>query len=439
MSLWSRIFGPSRKKDGQVATSNDPAGWFLDWLGGGGKSHAGVNVNHMTALRDAAVWACVRVRSEDVGKVACDLYKKSPDGSKQLALNHPLYSLVRDAPNPRMGAFEFRQLLQAWVDLRGNGYALKEYGANGRVAALWPIDPTWVQVLHILGDLTSELWYRLTVPGKEIITLPADAVFHVRGLTIDGRIGLSAISYHRETIGLGIAAREYGAAFFGNSAKPEGIITLPGVVSPAAKAVLRADWERRHKGPGNARSLGLLDGGMTWQQTTVDNTDAQYLETRQFQNTEIYRLFRVPPHIVGDLSQATNNNIEQQSIEYVRYCLSSEFKRWSDALKRELLLDAEKATYDFCFDEDSLLRGDMLSRYQAIAAGRSWGVLSANEARASLGMNPIPNGDFYLQPLNMVQAGTKAPAPASPAPGQSTEPGQPPKPNGANGNAEANP
>jgi HK97 family phage portal protein len=211
---------------------------------------------------------------------------------------------------------------------------------------------------------------------------------------------------------------------------------MPGVISEEAAAALRSDWEKKFKGSKNAGKLAILDGAMDWVKTGMDNSDAQYLETRRYQNAEIWRIFRVPPHIVGDLDKATFSNIEQLSLEYVRYCLSTEFKRWTDALKRELLLDAEKPKFDFVFDEDSLLRGDMLSRYQAIAQGRNWGVLSANEARSSLGLNPVPNGDVYLQPLNMVEAGSPPPQPAAP-PAPPSDPAkivEPIRPNGhANG------
>jgi len=447
MSLFTRIFGASKAKslgNVGVAYSDDPTDWFTDWLeglGGGARNHAGVRVTPNTAMQTAAVWACVRIRSEDIGKIPCHLYRRVKGGGKERATNHPIYSLVRDAPNPRMGALDFRQLMQAWVDLRGNAYAMKEYDGAGRVTALWPIDPTFVTVLRYYGDgLDQELFYRIAIPGTEMVTLPAEAIFHLRGLSLDGMTGLSPIAYHRETIGLSIASSEYGSAFFGNSAQPKGILKLPGQIGKDAADALRADWERKFKGAKNAGRLAILDGSMDWVKTGMDNSDAQYLETRRFQNSEIWRIYRVPPHKVADLDKATFSNIEQQSLEYVTDCLMTEFVRWEQALARELLLDAERADLFFEFMPDALLRGDLLSRYQAYAIGRNWGWLSVNDICEMENRNGVPNGDIYLQPLNMVEAGSPPPAaPASPsAPADEPPAPAPAKPNGKHNGSSLN-
>lgn len=385
------------------ATTTDRDGWFVEWAQGGVKTSAGESVTPETALRTSAVWACVRVRSEDIGKLPCILYRRLKDGGKERAVEHPLYSLVREQPNPRMTAFEFRQLMQASVDLRGNAYALKEYDARGQLTALWPIDPTKVTVFKTADG--RELFYRV---NQEMV--PAEFILHLRGLTLDGCLGLSPVAYHRETIGLAIAAEKYGAAFFGNNAQPLGALKVPTVLSAEASAALRAQWKERHLGK---RELAIFDGGMEWVQTAMSNEDAQYIDARKLSNSDIFRIFRMPPHKVGDLEKATFSNIEQQALEYVTDCLMSEMVRWEQTLHRDLLSEEEKKVYFFEHLADALLRGDTKSRYEAYAIARNWGVLSANDIRDRENMNRIPNGDIYLQPLNMIEAGAEPELPAT--------------------------
>jgi HK97 family phage portal protein len=323
---------------------------------------------------------------------------------RQKARRASAVRLIRDRPNPYQTAFEFKQLLQAWVDLRGNGYALKEIDGRGRIVALWPVNPTWVTVLHVPDSW--ELFYRVSYPHGGTITYPAEAILHLRGMTLDGWTGVSPVTYHRETIGLAIAAQQYGAAFFGNSAQPQGGLKVPHVLDKANAELLRASWEQRFKGAKNAKQLAIFDGGMDWVQTGMDNTDAQYLETRKFQNQQIYGIYRMPAHKAGDLERSTNNNIEHQALEYVTDCLLTEMVRWEQTLKRDLLTEEEQKKYFFEFLPDIILRGDIKSRYEAYAIARNWGWFSVNDIRERENMNGVPNGDIRLQPLNMIEAGT---------------------------------
>lgn len=414
VGFWNTVMNIFAAKSA-TTTSATPARWLVDWVRGGENTLSGENVTPDSAMRLAAVWACVRNRSEDVGKLPCFLYRRRPDGGKERAVDHPLYSLIRDQPNLYQTAFEFRQLMQAWIDLRGNAYALKEYDERGRIVALWPVNPTWVTVLCVPG--TWDLFYQLRIPQQEMTTVPAEAVVHVRGMSLDGFIGVSPITYHRETIGLGIAAQRYGAAFFGNSAQPNGGLKVPTVLSKEAGDALRAQWEGKYKGVDNAKKLAIFDGGMEWVQTGMDNTDAQYLETRIHQNREVYAMYRMPAHKAGDLTQSTNNNIEHQGLEYVTDCLMTELVRWEQTLKRDLLTaaDREQGLF-FEFMPDALLRGDLKSRYEAYAVGRMWSWLSANDICDRENMNHVPNGHIYLQPLNYVEAGTKPPPISAPSP-----------------------
>ena len=411
MSLWSSIVGTFAKD----TSSDAPAQWLIDWVRGGEKTVSGENVSADSAMRTSAVYACVNVRSQDVGKLPCMLYQRLADSGKRRATEHKLYSLIRDRPNPRMNALEFRQMMQAHKDLRGNAYALKEFDGRGQVIALWPINPSHVTVLQAKDG--NELFYRVAIPCQEIETIPAEGIVHLRGLSLDGIIGLSPIAYHRETIGVAIAAEKYGAAFFGNSAQPGGILKVPTVLSQPAGDLLRTQWEQKFKGAKNAKRLFISDGGMEWQQTGMNNTDAQYLDIMKFQNQQIYGMYRMPAHKVGDLSRSTNNNIEHQGLEYVTDCLMTELVSWEQTLKLSLLSEKEIADgYFFEFLPDALLRGDIAARYAAYAIARNWGIFSVNDIRDRENMNHIPNGDIYLQPLNMVEAGTKPPPISAPGP-----------------------
>lgn len=393
--------GLSRLVSRLKAGTTDREGWFADWATGG-KSASGVAVSPETAMRQSMVWACIRVRSEDMGKLPCLMYERLPGGGKRRAAEHPAYRLIRDQPNPRMTAFEFRQLMQSELDLRGNALAVKEMDVRGELVALWPVLWQYVQVLRTPDG--KDLFYKIQLPGQTAVTVPGEDVLHLRGLTLDGVVGVSPIQYHRETIGLALAVERYGAAFYGNNAQPMGALKVPGVMSPEAAATLRASWKEKHQGK---RELGIFDGGMEWVQTGMDNADAQYIEQRKFQNSDICRIYRMPPHKVGDLDKATFSNIEQQSLEYVTDCLLSEIVRWEQTLKRDLLTAEEKTVYFFEFLVDVLLRGDLKSRYEAYAIGRNWGWLCVDDILDRENMNPLPDGKgrIYLQPLNMTEAG----------------------------------
>lgn len=420
MGFFSLSWGNNKSA---TTTSDKPAQWLIDWVRGGkDASLTGVSVTPDSMMQLSAVFTCVRIRSEDMGKLPCILYRRLTDANgksagKQRAVDHPAFSLMRFAPNPYQTAMEFKQLLQAWVDTRGNGYALKEFDARGQVVALWPLNPTWVTVLYVPG--TWERFYRVAWPRMDTVTYPAEAILHLRGMTLDGFMGLSPVAYHRETIGLGLAAERYGAAFFGNSAQPNGALKVPHVLDKPAADTLRAQWEEKYKGVDNRGKLAIFDGGMEWVQTGMNNTDAEYLATRKFQNHQVYGLYRMPPHKAGDIERSTNNNIEQQSLEYVTDCLLTEMVRWEQTLWRSLLSEEERKTMFFEYMPDMLLRGDQKSRYEAYAIGRNWGWLNADEIRDKENMNPLPDGKgaVYLQPLNMAEAGTKPPPISAPSPG----------------------
>ena len=226
---------------------------------------------------------------------------------------------------------------------------------------------------------------------------------HVPGLGFYGLVGYSPIAMAKNAIGLSIATEEYGAKFFANGATPGGLLEFPGTVkNPDA---IRESWNKGFSG-GNSHKIAILEEGMHYTPISISPNEAQFLETRKFQIDEIARIFRVPPHMVGDLEKSSFSNIEQQSLEYVKYTLEPWIVRWEQALNRALLSDSEKAAYFVKFNVDGLLRGDYQSRMNGYATARQNGWMSANDIRELENLDRIPaelGGDLYLINGNMTK------------------------------------
>lgn len=402
MGFWSQLLG-SRLPGRKSGEASGQSRFWLDLLDVV-NTISGVRVTPATAPKQAAVWASINVRSEDIGKLPCILYRRLPDGSRERAVTHPLYRLIGSRPNPRHTAFEFRQMMQLQLDLHGNALAVKELSGRGEPSALWPVP--WSRVQVLVSEDGMELFYRVTRSSGGQETYPAEMVLHLRGKSFDGVVGVSPITYHAETIGLAIAQDRYTAALFGNSARPSGALKVKQVLGKEARDLLRADWESRLKGPDKTGSMVVLDGEMDWQSFAMTQDDAQYVDSKGMSNADIFRIYRIPPHKAGDLTRSTNNNIEHQGLEYVTDCLMPICTNWEQALARDLLTEGEQSEYFFEFLVDALLRGDIKSRYEAFAIARSWGAMSANDWRDKENMNRIENGNIYLQPLNYIEAGT---------------------------------
>ncbi len=232
-----------------------------------------------------------------------------------------------------------------------------------------------------------------------------DQVFHLKSLSIDGVTGLSPIAQAREAVGLSLATEEYGAKFFGNGARPGGVLEHPGILKDPEK--LRESWNKVYQGTRNSHKVAVLEEGMKYHTIGIAPEDAQFLETRKYQVNEICRIFRVPPHLVGDLERATFSNIEHQSIEFVQHTIRPWLVRWEQAISRSLLDEKERLLYFAKFNVDGLMRGDYKSRMEGYAVGRQNGWLSANDIRGLEDLPPIPKeqgGDVYLVNGNMMTA-----------------------------------
>jgi HK97 family phage portal protein len=360
---------------------------------------SGVEVNAETAMRVSAVNACVGVISSSLACMPLQLMKRVGKNT-EAATEHPLYYLLHDAPNDLQTSIEFRELMQARVCLRGNSYARVSRNGAGVVVQLDPLHPDRIAVFENGG----KPFYAYTHRDGSREILNSDEMLHIRGLGPDGLMGYSPITLAREAVGLSMATEAHGARFFGNGARPGGVLEAPSNLSPEQLKKIKTDWEQAHSGK-NQNSVGVLFGGMKYNAITMNNDDAQFLETRQFQVTDIARIFRVPPHKIADLSKATFSNIEHQAIEFVTDCMMPHIVRWEQRMNRVLLTPSERRQFFFKFNIDALVRGDLKTRFEAYRVGREGGWMSVNDIRDLEDKNRVEGGDGYLQPLNFTKLG----------------------------------
>jgi len=373
------------------------AGYYFPW----GGTASGKVVNEQTAMTVTAVYGCVRILGEAIAGLPLHVYRYKPDGGKERIPMHPLFRLLHDAPNPEMTSFVFRETLMAHLLLHGNAYAQIIRNGHGQVLALYPLLPNRMQVSR--DRRSGQIVYSYTKEDGPPVPLSREDVLHIPGLGFDGLIGYSPIAMAKNAVGMALACEEYGAAFFANGANPGGVLEHPGVIKDVQR--VKDSWNAGYQGSGNAHKIALLEDGMKFHAIGIPPEAAQFLQTRKFQTAEIARIFRVPPHLIGDLEKATFSNIEHQSLEFVKYTLDPWVVRWEQALMQALLLPGEKQEYFIKFNLDGLLRGDYQSRTQGYATGRQNGWLSANDIRELEDMNRIPElegGDAYLVNGNMI-------------------------------------
>jgi HK97 family phage portal protein len=390
------------------------------WVGGhprqvatavGMRPAAGVWVDEDSALNYSAVWACVRVLSETLAMLPWRAYRRTTDG-RELAVNSAVDRLLHSRPNSYQTPFVFRQLLMAHALTWGNGLAEIEWSVVEDPVALHPIHPARVQDVQLTDD---GIVYRVLNADNRHVTLRAEDVFHVSGLSRDGLWGLSPIAQAREAIGLGLAAERFGSQWFGNGSRPGGILTHPKKLDRDGRKVLKEEWEKAHTG-NNGNRVAVLEEGMTWTALSVPPEDAQFLETRKFQLQEICRWYGVPPHKLADLERATWANIEHQGLDFISSSVGPWAVRLEQEADRKLYGRRQASTAYTKINLAAVARGDQKTRYDAYAVGRQWGWLSVNDVRGLEDLNPVDGGDLYLVPANMTTPEKlTAPPPAPPA------------------------
>ena len=399
MSILTTLFH-SRDKPWNRTTGSG----YTFYLGG---SSSGKAVTERSAMQMTAVYSCVRILAEAVAGLPLHLYRYTEDGGKEKAIDHPLYLLLHDEPNPEMSSFVFRETLMTHLLLWGNAYAQVIRNGKGEVVALYPLMPNKMSVDR---DQSGQLYYTYqrstdeapTMEGTTVVLRPSD-VLHIPGLGFDGLVGYSPIAMAKNAIGLAIATEEYGAKFFANGAAPSGVLEHPGTIKDPVR--VREAWQSQFGGSSNSGKVAVLEEGMKYTPISISPEQAQFLETRKFQINEIARIFRVPPHMVGDLEKSSFSNIEQQSLEFVKYTLDPWVVRWEQSIQRRLLAADEKRGYFVKFNLEGLLRGDYASRMSGYATARQNGWMSANDIRELENLDRIPaeeGGDLYLINGNML-------------------------------------
>ena len=398
MGNLSGLFRSRDKPQNRTAGSG-----YTFFLGG---SSSGKAVTERSAMQMTAVYSCVRILSEAVAGLPLHLYRYNDSGGKEKAVDHPLYRLLHDEPNSEMSSFVFRETLMTHLLLWGNAFSQIIRNGKGEIIALYPLMPNKMTVDR---DENGHLFYSYQRSNDEaigesgrVILKPSD-VLHIPGLGFDGLVGYSPIAMAKNAIGLAIATEEYGAKFFANGAAPSGVLEHPGTLKDPSK--IREAWQSQFGGSQNSGKVAVLEEGIKYTPISISPEQAQFLETRKFQINEIARIFRVPPHMVGDLEKSSFSNIEQQSLEFVKYTLDPWVVRWEQSIMRTLLSPTEKNEYFVKFNLEGLLRGDYQSRMNGYAIGRQNGWMSANDIRELENLDLIPDedgGNLYLVNGNML-------------------------------------
>jgi len=398
MSLWSRLFG-ARKR-------NDDAGWGLF------SSHAssGVDVSQGTALTATTVLAAVTMLCEDFAKLDPTIYRRHPDGSRSIATDHDLYALLY-TPNDYQNYFEWAEMMQLSLVLRGNAFAVKIRDRSGRVIKLIPINADWVALWEAP---TGEIFYRVTPNGlhmrAELIgqpfLIPSEDILHVKGFSLNGLVGASRIALAKEAIGLTLGYERQAAGYMAQGAAASGVLTTDKTLSEAGVERMKADWKATKTGVPNAGKVMILEQGLKYQPVTLNAVDAQFIAARNLQIQEVTRIFRIPAHMIGDLARSTNNNISQLAQEYINLTMSGYTRRWGWKFDVDFGLRAQGLFVDY--DLTQLSRADQTTRYNNYARGIMGGFLKPNEARIDDGRAPDPKGDELLQPANSSPMGSQA-------------------------------
>jgi HK97 family phage portal protein len=401
-SWFSRFF---RNQTGEVSRAVTAAD-IARLLQSRQSTHSGINVTPDNALQVAAVYACVRVLADSIGMLPLRLFQEGAGGSREIAKGHRLDRLLNNRPNEIHTPFEFKRLLVGMLALRGNAYVWK-FAPGTSFEQLIPLNPARVKVVP--GKDTMRPTYTYRKSETQEINISADNIVHLRGLSSDGIMGHSVIQAAAEAVGLSLRTEQHGAKLFANAASPSGILKHPQMISADAAKRLRDSFAEQHAGSDNAHKTMLLEEGMSWEKMSMTSEEAQFLETRRYQRSEIAMFFGVPPHMLGDVDRGTSwgSGIEQQGIGFVTYTLLPWLTNIAQAFGRDLLSPSEDLQYSFSFMTDDLTRPDFSSRQTGRATQLTNGVISANEWRQFEGLNPRPNGDTYRdgQPPQITRQG----------------------------------
>lgn len=408
MKLFQNILGrfSERSADGGVITTSRE---LLASLLGGSQSDSGESVTSEKAMRHAAVFQCSRVLAESIGSLPIALYKSNGD-SREKANAHAVHKVISKSPNNFQTAVEFWEMCMLHLCYRGNFYAFQVRTSTGKLGELIPLHPDAVEPKQADDHTVT---YQVTFKSNEIRTVDAKDMFHVKIFSLDGVVGMNPVEYARNTIGLSMALERHGSRMFKQGARPSGVLSTDASLTPDQAREHAAIWNEAHSGE-NSGKTAVIGNGLKYQQVALSAVDSQWLENRKFQKSDIAAFYRVPPHKINELDRSTNNNIEHQSLEFVRDSLNPYAVKIEQRIEKDLLNDKDRESGHYAkFNFTSLLRGDSAARATFYKDMIGNGVFSPNEVRALEDKNPRKGGDVYLTPLNMAIDG-KAPVAAAP-------------------------
>jgi HK97 family phage portal protein len=417
---------------GSIEDPNVPLGWeaisHAIESRGGGPSEAGIVISEDTAMRFGAVFACVRVIAGTLGSLPLNVYKRRKSGGQDLATDNRAYPILHDRPNPQMSSMVWREAVEANTLLTGAGYSEIQYDNAGRFVGAWPLRSS------LTSPVRDEKGFRFvtydTPDGSERAIQPEDMIY-IPGLSFNGVVGLSVVGYARNAIGLGLAAEKFGSKLFSNGARLSGVLMYPQKLTENSRKNLQDSFNLAYQGADNAHKTIVLEENAKYLATSIPPEDAQFLETRKYQRSEICGWFGVPAHMINDLEHSTFSNIEQQDLDFAKHCMRPRLVRYEQELNYKLF----RNTDFFCeFDLDDLQRGDFLSRQLGLQIQRQNGIIDTNEWRADEKKNPVPEKDnVIIVPLNFTtpeKMQEPTPTPAAPQLGDGNkEDGTQQKPN----------
>lgn len=386
-----------------------PSTWDLMRTGADYRTDAGVPVTTYLAENLSVVTACVTAISETAGMLPGHLYRKLPDGSRVEDPDHPVARLFSGDPNDRQTATEFVEMLTAHCVLRGNGYAEIVRNNRGEPIALQPFHPDHVSVVRLTRSGTYA--YDVSLPTGGTRRLLPDEMFHLKDRSDDGIVGKSRLARARETFGSALATERYAAATFANGASMSGILSHPEAIGEVAADRIKRDFTATYTGSSKAGTVAVLEEGLRWQQISVSPDDAQMLESRKFSTMALARIFRVPPPVIGEFEGGNYSSVSEIGRWFYSHCMMPWLNKWERLVEHSLLSSVARRNFEFEFDCDLLLRGDMLTRFQAYRIARETGIYNANELRKFEKQNPRTDagGNQYFAPANMQPEQTNQP------------------------------
>lgn len=394
-----RLQREAQYRSGETSGLENPSTWLFNVFAGG-YSKSGIAVNDESALTLSAVYACNRILSDSLASLPVGLFRRDPSGNIISASNRAENRLIATSPSEFYTSYTLRSTLQFHLGMRGNAFARILRDGRGGARQLRILHPNLVTPFWYQGKLFYEVQPDTTTgfPAQREILSP-DEILHIAAMSTDGVMGRSPITVLRDTIGIGLGNRDYIATIQKNGGRLRGILKHPNKLSPEAITNLRTNF----KGAMKDGDFPILENGVEFSSVSLSPADAEFINTAKITMQDIARVYRIPPHMIGDLERATFSNIEHQSIEFVKNTLLPWIKNWESELNRKLLPLDLQDTHFFRFNVEGMLRGDIRARMEAYTKAIQWGILNRDEVRELENRNPIPDGlgEVFLTPLNM--------------------------------------